>query len=323
MDSLARGVRNIGHAVMRSAALAGFVFTVYTLTSLVAATPLQAQSRQAVTPWNLSAMQLPLRPTVVDNPRDYFDQKKLFSYVGAERISVVNDGDDEVDLVIVNGIRINGQDPGAYLNEDIYGKNGPTRTRKLTKLIQDFEIADMNGDGLEDYVIASKKDSNIGLYIFEKDPETGKYNQTPIEEPIWIEGIAVCDLDMDGDQDILATSRISGPNSGRALYLFENVGPNFKRHSLLTGIIFGDVAVVQSSNRFDLLLTSPINHTAGVSRGVHLYNLDTNTIQRISPDLLAGITVDQQSQDVFAIGKKSNVKGVYQLTPPGVAMNNP
>ena len=156
MDSLARGVRNIGHAVMRSAALAGFVFTVYTLTSLVAATPLQAQSRQAVTPWNLSAMQLPLRPTVVDNPRDYFDQKKLFSYVGAERISVVNDGDDEVDLVIVNGIRINGQDPGAYLNEDIYGKNGPTRTRKLTKLIQDFEIADMNGDGLEDYVIASK-----------------------------------------------------------------------------------------------------------------------------------------------------------------------
>lgn len=72
-----------------------------------------------------------------------------------------------------------------------------------------LEVADINGDGYPDIVVANSGSNNVGVYLNNK---MGRFSP-PVTYPVGssTQGVAVGDIDSDGDMDIIATN--SGSNN--------------------------------------------------------------------------------------------------------------
>lgn len=94
-----------------------------------------------------------------------------------------------------------------------------------------FEIADLNGDGLEDIIAAGYFSQKIGAWL-RVDENTNEFTRvTPVENIGYPLHVTVSDIDNDGDMDILAPEI---PGANHKIHCFENDNFTFIKHTLAT-----------------------------------------------------------------------------------------
>lgn len=131
-----------------------------------------------------------------------------------------------------------------------------------------IQAADMNGDGIEDFLVASTSlpTSTNGLRWYESDGAPDPtFTRTMIDAGLWTDAFVV-DLDGDGDQDVITCGRSIG--SRLTPQWFENDGmnpPSFTQNALpdlavflMNTVFLNDIHAADADNDgdVDIVLTS-------------------------------------------------------------------
>ena len=134
------------------------------------------------------------------------------------------DGDEDLDLIVglntgsssgkIQVFKNDGASPPNFSSEDLLSKNA-----------YDIKTKDLNGDALEDIIIATHSQ-----VIWMKNTESGTFSSETVITSSGASSIAAEDIDKDGDIDILAA------NKNGSFSWFENDGSaTFTQHSLDSG----------------------------------------------------------------------------------------
>ena len=145
------------------------------------------------------------------NPGRFMDSQWLFTGGAAEDAAIGKlDSDMYADLVIADGVLVNGRAMLYLQNPDLPGDFLPPSYLVTGKGSSDLTLADINGDGRDDVVLAAY-DSIVVFYQF---PTSGFSSPTILASGVRTEGVAVKDLDGNGLADIIAANAGYSPDGG-------------------------------------------------------------------------------------------------------------
>ena len=134
------------------------------------------------------------------------------------------DGDGRADLVVADGVQVNGR--ALLLRQDpaVPGTFLAPASLQTGSGSQNLAVADVNGDGLSDVVLATSN----GVVILYRNVAGGFDPAVILAAGIKTSGVAVADLDGDGRVDIVAANAGNAPaggTGGASVTIFRQTSP--------------------------------------------------------------------------------------------------
>lgn len=171
-----------------------------------------------------------------------FQAAQLMTTGGAAEDAAIADinGDGLADIVVADGVLINGR---ALLLQQIAPNTFMAPTSLLAGVgrgSQDLEVADLNGDGYKDVVLAAYD----SIVVFYRNVAGGFAPPAILAAGLRPSGVAVADIDGDGRADIIAANAGNAPAGGVG-----GASVTILRQTVPGAFIVADIAVEDGARR--------------------------------------------------------------------------